>query len=101
MRAIDVRLSGTPEFGMSRELFKTRLVPNGIVDQYAVTPDGRRFLIMSPVGDVFQGGPPVSPAPITNAKSSTFAGAKKATFYGTMLKGVRYCTVRLDPDSLA
>ncbi len=24
-----------------------------------------------------------------------FAGAEKATFHGTMLKGVRYCTVRL------
>lgn len=34
-----------------RPLFKTRVTPNRSVEQYAVTADGRRFLIMDPIVD--------------------------------------------------
>jgi len=50
INAADVTLGAMPTFGDARTLFKTRLIPVGTVDQYAVTPDGSRFLVMNPVG---------------------------------------------------
>ena len=59
MTAVDVVLGAAPEFGVSRGLFQTGLIPNGSLDQYAVTPDGQRFLIMSPVGEAAEEPPTV------------------------------------------
>jgi hypothetical protein len=42
-----------------RPLFRTRLVSVGGTDQYAVSPDGSRFLIMNPVGDEAETPPTV------------------------------------------
>jgi len=35
--------------GMPRVLFDTGLQPNVVQDQYRVTPDGKRFLLLKPV----------------------------------------------------
>ena len=47
MMAVDLNLDETVELGTPHALFQTRLIPNGSVDQYEVSPDGKRFLIMS------------------------------------------------------
>ncbi|MEQ1909940.1 MAG: protein kinase, partial [Vicinamibacterales bacterium] len=51
MMAVDVTLRDSPEFGQPRKLFDTRLAFSFQTDQYAVSPDGQRFLIMDPQGD--------------------------------------------------
>ena len=50
--AVDIRLGSSPELGTPRTLFRTKLVPSAQVDQYAPSPDGQRFLLMAPLGDV-------------------------------------------------
>jgi serine/threonine protein kinase len=50
MMSVDVRVSDIIEAGQPRALFQTRVVVSGGVDQYAVTPDGQRFLVMQPFG---------------------------------------------------
>ena len=37
-----------PRIGLPRKLFDTGLVPDPTVNQYAVTPDGRKFLVLEP-----------------------------------------------------
>jgi Tol biopolymer transport system component len=49
--AVDVTLGATPTFGEPHKLFDTRLAFSFQTDQYAVTPDGQRFLIMNPLSD--------------------------------------------------
>ncbi|MBN2317983.1 MAG: hypothetical protein JXR49_02855 [Acidobacteria bacterium] len=51
MMAVDIDLESKTEPGKPKELFDTELiVESGMgTDQYAVTPDGRRFLILKPV----------------------------------------------------
>jgi hypothetical protein len=49
--AVEMTVSATIEPGTPRPLFHTRLTPSGITDQYAVTADGQRFLVLTPVGD--------------------------------------------------
>ena len=44
--------------GIPRELFDTELMLNPIQDQYRVTPDGQRFLVLKPVTEA-------TPTPIT------------------------------------
>jgi Tol biopolymer transport system component len=42
--------SGAASFGVPRPLFKTPLNPSAHVSEYAVAPDGQRFLVLEPVG---------------------------------------------------
>jgi len=51
LMAVEMTVSATIEPGTPRPLFHTRLTPSGITDQYAVTADGQRFLVLTPVGD--------------------------------------------------
>jgi Tol biopolymer transport system component len=51
MMAVDARLGASPELGTPRALFRTKLSPAGTVDQYAPSPDGQRFIIMTPLSD--------------------------------------------------
>jgi Tol biopolymer transport system component len=51
MMAVDVTLGESPEFTQPRKLFDTHLAFSFQTDQYAVSPDGQRFLIMEPQGD--------------------------------------------------
>jgi Tol biopolymer transport system component len=51
MMAVDVSLGETPTFGQPHKLFDTRLAFSFQTDQYAVTADGQRFLIMNPLSD--------------------------------------------------
>ena len=59
MMAVDVNLEKAVELGTPRALFQTRLIPNGSVDQYAASPDGKRFLLMNPVGEDIEEAPTV------------------------------------------
>jgi hypothetical protein len=43
--------SGAPEARAPRVLFRTGLKPSMQVGEYAVSPDGQRFLLLEPVGD--------------------------------------------------
>ena len=49
--AVDITLWATVELGMPHALFQTGLIPAATVDQYAASPDGKRFLIMKQVGE--------------------------------------------------
>jgi Tol biopolymer transport system component len=51
LTSVDVRVSDVIEAGQPRALFRTRVVVSGGADQYAVTPDGQRFLVMQPFGE--------------------------------------------------
>ena len=48
MMAVEMKLGTAPEAGRPRSLFKTRVRPNGMTDQYGVTADGQRFLLIEP-----------------------------------------------------
>jgi Tol biopolymer transport system component len=48
MMAVDITAAPTLDCGPPRELFDTGLRMNPVVDQYAVTPDGQRFLVLKP-----------------------------------------------------
>jgi len=43
--------SDAPEARAPRALFRTGLNPSAILGEYAVSPDGQRFLLLEPVGD--------------------------------------------------
>ena len=58
------------ESGIPRALFDTGLNVNPIRDQYAVTPDGQRFLILKPLAEA-------APIPITVVVNWTAALTKK------------------------
>ncbi len=49
MMAVDIGGNATIEPGIPHELFDTGLFVDPTLDNYAVTPDGRRFLILKPV----------------------------------------------------
>ena len=51
MTAVDVRLGVSPDLGTPHALFQTEVVGNPLIDQYAPSPDGNRFLLMVPLGD--------------------------------------------------
>jgi hypothetical protein len=57
MMAVDITAAPTLDCGPPRELFDTGLRMNPVVDQYAVTPDGQRFLVLKPQE--------AAPAPLT------------------------------------
>jgi eukaryotic-like serine/threonine-protein kinase len=48
LMAVDITAGLTLDCGPPRELFDTGLTMNPLVDQYAVTPDGQRFLVLKP-----------------------------------------------------
>jgi hypothetical protein len=47
--AVDVTLTPSVALGTPRALFPTTLIPSASVDQYAVSHDGQKFLIINPV----------------------------------------------------
>ena len=49
--SVEVRPGATLDIGIPRPLFRTRLRPNGVIDQYVVTADGQRFIVMEPPAD--------------------------------------------------
>jgi Tol biopolymer transport system component len=49
MMAVDVKAGATIETGVPKVLFETRLRPAPTLDQYAVTGDGKRFIVTEPV----------------------------------------------------
>ena len=56
--AVDMSLGEKIDSGTPRVLFDTRLTADPARDQYAVTPDGQRFLVLQPVAGA-------APTPIT------------------------------------
>lgn len=58
LMAVDVTAGATLDSGTPRELFDTELTLNPLQDQYRVTPDGQRFLVLKPVTEA-------TPTPIT------------------------------------
>jgi Tol biopolymer transport system component len=51
MMATDIRAGTAFEAGVPRAMFRTRGAAAPLTDQYVVTPNGQRFLIMQPLGD--------------------------------------------------
>ncbi len=51
MMSVEVRPGATLDLGTPRPLFRTRLRPSNAIDQYVVTADGQRFIIMEPPVD--------------------------------------------------
>lgn len=49
MMAVDVKAGPTIETGVPRTLFATGVRANPFNDQYAVTPDGKKFLVLEPL----------------------------------------------------
>jgi len=43
-----VERGAPPKIGTARKLFDTGLVPDSTINQYAVTKDGRKFLVLEP-----------------------------------------------------
>jgi Tol biopolymer transport system component len=66
LMAVDIKSGASIEPGIPRQLFRTRLIPSAISDQYAVTGDGQRFLVLTPVGEA-------SESPITVVMNWTAA----------------------------
>lgn len=48
MMSATVQRGSPPKIGIPRKLFDTGLVPDPTVNQYAVTPDGLKFLVLEP-----------------------------------------------------
>jgi len=46
--SVSVESSSPPKLGVPRKLFDTGLVPDPTVNQYAVTEDGLKFLVLEP-----------------------------------------------------
>jgi eukaryotic-like serine/threonine-protein kinase len=51
MMSVEVRPGSILDLGTPRPLFRTRLRPTGALDQYEVTADGQRFIVMEPPAD--------------------------------------------------
>jgi Tol biopolymer transport system component len=62
MMAVDVRPGTRLDLGTPRPLFTTRLRPTSALDQYVVTADGQRFIVMEPPVDA----PPNALTIVTN-----------------------------------
>ncbi len=43
-----VERGSAPKVGAPRQLFATGLIPDPTINQYAVTADGRKFLVLEP-----------------------------------------------------
>ena len=56
--AVDITAGATLDSGTPREMFDTGLTLSPLQDQYRVTPDGQRFLVLKPVAEA-------TPTPIT------------------------------------
>jgi hypothetical protein len=54
MMSVDVRNDLAVPLGPSKPLFRTRLTPAATIDQYAVSSDGQRFIVMEPMIDPAQ-----------------------------------------------
>ena len=48
MMSASVERGASPKIGVARKLFDTGLIPDPTVNQYAVTGDGRKFLVLEP-----------------------------------------------------
>lgn len=48
LMSASVERGSPPQIGIPRKLFDTGLIPDPTVNQYAVTPDGRKFLVLEP-----------------------------------------------------
>jgi hypothetical protein len=48
MMSVIVQRGSPPNVGVPRKLFDTGLVPDPTVNQYAVTEDGMKFLVLEP-----------------------------------------------------
>ena len=48
MMSAAVERGSSPKIGKPRDLFATGLIPDPTINQYAVTPDGRKFLLLEP-----------------------------------------------------
>jgi hypothetical protein len=48
MMSVNVKLGSPPQIGVPGKLFDTRLVPDPTINQYAVTEDGLKFLVLEP-----------------------------------------------------
>jgi serine/threonine protein kinase len=57
LMAVDIKLGAGAEAGLPRELFRIPMRPDPILNQYAITGDGRKFLVLE---DVDEG-----PSPLT------------------------------------
>jgi len=62
MMSVEVRPGAPLDLGTPRPLFTTRLRPNYALDQYVVTSDGQRFIVMEPPIDA----PPDAMTIVTN-----------------------------------
>jgi len=54
MMSVEVRSDLAAPLGPSKPLFRTRLNPSVTTDQYAVSSDGQRFIVMEPMLDPLQ-----------------------------------------------
>ncbi len=55
LRAVAVQTNGSPEFSIPNRLFDTGLsTPSPSIEQYAVSADGQRFLILEPLDEKAQ-----------------------------------------------
>jgi hypothetical protein len=54
MMAVDLALGSTVEAGTPKALFQTQVVRSEAPNRYAVSGDGQRFLVNSPVVEVSQ-----------------------------------------------
>lgn len=69
LMAVDITAGAKIDSGIPRELFDTELNVSRTIDQYDVTADGQRFLVLKPVSET-------TPTPITVVVNWT-AGLKK------------------------
>jgi Tol biopolymer transport system component len=51
LMAVDVATGPLFKAGAPRELFQTPILVDSLIDQYAVTGDGRRFILSTPLGE--------------------------------------------------
>ena len=54
MMSATVERGAPPKIGIPRKLFDTELVPDPTINQYAVTADGRKFLVLEPRKDFLE-----------------------------------------------
>ena len=48
MMSATVKRGSPPQIGIPRKLFDTKLVPDPTINQYALTRDGLKFLVLEP-----------------------------------------------------
>ncbi len=72
LMAVDITAGAKIESGAPRLLFDTKLTADVVSNQYAVTPDGQRFLVLMPAAETTQ----AAPTPITVILNWTAARKK-------------------------